>query len=313
MTKAFIFPGQGSQFVAMGKEAYDAFPIAREVFEEVNDALGENLSKLIFEGPIENLTLTQNTQPALMATSVALSRILEQESGKKIAELASFIAGHSLGEYSALCAAGAISLADTARLLRIRGNAMNEAVPAGKGGMVALIGVDFEKAQEIAAKVSDVGTCQAANDNGGGQVVISGEMAAIDKIVEIATDLGARKAVKLPVSAPFHSSLMQPAAKIMQEALAEVEVKSPTVTLIANVTADEVTDPEQIKKLLVEQLTGMVRWRESIINLSDKGVSEFVEIGAGKVLAGLVKRIDRKKPSASLQTPNDIEEFLKKM
>ncbi len=310
MKRAFVFPGQGSQFVGMGKEAYDSSPEARAVFEEVNEALGENLTKLIFEGPAENLTLTQNTQPALMAVSVALMKIIEKQSGKKIQDLCSYVAGHSLGEYSALCAAGAISIADTARLLRIRGNAMAEAVPAGQGGMAALIGVDFEKAQEVAKSVSDVGSCQAANDNGGGQVVISGSMAAIDKAVATASQLGVKRAVKLPVSAPFHSELMAPAAKIMQEALAKVVVNKPVVPLIANVTADEVTDPQKIRDLLVEQVTGMVRWRESVIQLKAKNVSKIVEIGAGKVLAGLVKRIEGDIETVSLQNPTDIEAFL---
>lgn len=311
MSKAFVFPGQGSQFVGMGKEVADNFPEAAHIFEEVDDALGENLSKLIFEGPIEELTLTQNTQPALMATSVAILRAIEKQGGKDISELCSYVAGHSLGEYSALCAANAISVADTARLLRIRGNAMAEAVPAGKGGMAALIGVDFEKADEIAKSVAGSGLCQAANDNGGGQVVVSGEMAAIDKVVEVASEFGVKRAVKLPVSAPFHSELMAPAAKIMQEALAEVGVKSPSVPLIANVTADVVTDPDEIRKLLVQQVTGMVRWRESVITLKEQGVEQIVEVGAGKVLAGLTRRIDKELSSTSIQTPEDIEGFLK--
>ncbi|MCE3233711.1 MAG: fabD [Rickettsiaceae bacterium] len=312
MNRALVFPGQGSQFVGMGKEVYDTFAEARLVFEEVDDALNQNLTKIIFEGPMEDLTQTQNTQPALMAVSVALMRAIEKQSGKKLHELCSYVAGHSLGEYSALCAAGAFSLADTARLLRIRGNAMAEAVPAGKGGMAALIGVEFEAAAKLAESVSDVGQCQAANDNGGGQVVISGEMAAIDKAVAVASEFGIKRAVKLPVSAPFHSKMMQPAAQIMADALAKVEVKKPSVPVIANVTADIVTNPDDIRKLLVEQVTGMVRWRESVINLKNKGVTEIIEVGAGKVLSGLVKRIEKDIETSSIQTPADIEVLLAK-
>lgn len=311
MSRAFVFPGQGSQFVGMGKELADNFATAREVFEEVDDALGEKLSTIIFEGPMEELTLTQNTQPALMATSIAVSRIIEKESGSDISKLCSYVAGHSLGEYSALCAARAVSLSDTAKLLRIRGNAMAEAVPAGKGGMAALIGVDFEQASQIAQEVSQYGDCQAANDNGGGQVVISGKMEAIDKAVEIAPGLGARKAVKLPVSAPFHSNLMDPAAKIMQEALSNAQFSEPCVPLIANVTADIVTDTQEIKDLLVKQVTGMVRWRESILKLKSLNVENIVELGAGKVLSGLVKRIDKEISGSSIQSADNIEDFLK--
>jgi [acyl-carrier-protein] S-malonyltransferase len=296
----------------MGKEVYDFSPVAKEVFQEVDDALGQKLSKLIFEGPMEDLTLTQNTQPALMAVSIALIRVIEKESGLKLNGLCSYVAGHSLGEYSALCAAGAISLADTARLLRIRGDAMAAAVPAGQGGMAALIGVEFDVADKLAKSVADVGACQAANDNGGGQVVISGQMAAIDKAIEVAADFGVKRAVKLSVSAPFHSSLMAPAAKIMRDALDAVTVHSPSVPLIANVTADVVTNPDEIRNLLVEQVTGMVRWRESVIELKNKGVTEIVEVGAGKVLAGLVKRIEKDIETASIQTPADIDAFLVK-
>lgn len=308
MATAFLFPGQGSQFVGMGKEVYDNYAESRAVFEEVDEALGEKLSKLIFDGPMEDLTLTQNTQPALMAVSIAVLRALEKERGQKLTQMCAYVAGHSLGEYSALCAAGAISLADTARLLRIRGNAMAKAVPPGEGGMAALIGVEFEQAEKIAQSVSAFGPCQAANDNGGGQVVISGAMAAIDRAVATASELGARKAVKLPVSAPFHSSLMEPAAKAMQEALANVVVKTPSVPLIANVTADIVTDPDIIRKLLVQQVTGVVRWRESVMALRAKGVTKGVEIGAGKVLAGLVKRIDKDMETVSVQGPADMGE-----
>jgi [acyl-carrier-protein] S-malonyltransferase len=310
MKKAFVYPGQGSQFIGMGKEVYDAFPVAREVFSEVDDPLNQKLSELIFSGDIADLTLTQNTQPALMAVSVAIHRVIEKESGKNIAALCDYVAGHSLGEYSALCAAGAFSLADTARLLRIRGDAMAKAVPAGKGGMAALIGVDFEKASEVAQAASGAGSCQAANDNGGGQVVISGEMAAIDKAIEIAGQMGIKRAIKLPVSAPFHSILMQPAADKMRDALAEVKVNKPAVPLIANVTASDVTDPSEIRELLVSQVTGMVRWRESVITLKNKGVGKIIEVGAGKVLAGLVKRIEGEIEAVSIQTPQDIEAFI---
>lgn len=310
MVKAFVFPGQGSQFVGMGKDVCEAFAEAKHVFQEVDDALGQNLSKIIFEGPMEDLTLTQNTQPALMAVSVAIMRVIEKQGGKDISKLCSYVAGHSLGEYSALCAAGSISLSDTAKLLRIRGNAMAEAVPAGQGGMAALIGVEFEQADEIAKAASDVGPCQGANDNGGGQVVISGAMAAIDKAIEIAAAKGVKRAIKLPVSAPFHSAMMQPAAEKMREALANVAIKAPLVPLVANVTADIVSEPDNIRKLLVEQVTGMVRWRESVIFLKKQGVTEAVEIGAGKVLAGLVKRIEKEIETSSIQTPQDIESFI---
>ena len=310
MKLALVYPGQGSQFVGMGKEVFDTFSVAREVFAEIDDALGQKLTRLIFEGPVEELTMTQNTQPALMAVSIAIQRVIEKESGKGIAELCSYVAGHSLGEYSALCAAGAISLADTAQLLRIRGDAMARAVPLGEGGMVALIGVDFEKAVEVAEFASSEGACQAANDNGGGQVVISGAMAAIDKAVASASEFGIRRAVKLPVSAPFHSSLMAPAAERMFEALVAITVNKPLVPLIANVTAEETSSPDEIRELLVKQVTGMVRWRESVSCLKNKGVGKIVEIGAGKVLAGLVKRIEPELETTSIHSPKDIEGFL---
>ncbi len=311
MTKqAFIFPGQGSQAVGMGKEAAENFAEARAVFDEVDDALGQKLSGLIFEGPIEELTLTSNTQPALMATSIALLKVIEKKTGKPLSELCSYVAGHSLGEYTALCAAGAISLGDTARLLRIRGDAMQAAVPQGQGGMAALIGVDFEQADAIAKEAAAGEVCQAANDNGGGQVVVSGSLGAIERVLEVAAAKGVKRAIKLPVSAPFHSALMQPAAEKMRDALAAVEIKAPTVPLIANVTADIVTDPKKISELLVEQITGMVRWRESVEKLKALGVEQLVEIGSGKVLSGLTKRIESELQSTSLQTPENIDAFL---
>lgn len=308
MTKrAFIFPGQGSQFIGMGKEAADQYAEAREVFEAVDDALGQKLSRIIFEGPIEELTLTSNTQPALMATSIALLKVIEKQTGKTLPELCNYVAGHSLGEYTALCAAGAIELGDTARLLRIRGDAMQAAVPAGQGGMAALIGVDFQQADEIAKEAAKGETCQAANDNGGGQVVVSGAVGAIERVLEVAAAKGVKRAVKLPVSAPFHSDLMKPAADKMRDALAAVTVNAPSVPLIANVTAEEVTDPQKIRDLLVEQVTGMVRWRESIEKLHALGVEELFEIGAGKVLSGLTRRIESSLKSTSLQTPENVD------
>ncbi len=291
MTHAFLFPGQGAQAIGMGKDLAEAFPEARAVFEEVNDALGQDLSALIWEGDIEALTLTENAQPALMATSVAAARALAS-TGVDFNQ-ASFIAGHSLGEYSALCAAGAISLSDTARLLRIRGKAMQAAVPVGIGAMAAILGLDFAAVSEIAHQAAETDVCQAANDNDPGQVVVSGHKAAVERAVELAKAAGAKRALLLPVSAPFHCSLMQPAADAMAEALAEVTVSSPSVPLIANVRADVVTDGELIKELLVEQVTGSVRWRESVAFMSAQGVTETFEIGAGKALSGMVRRVDR--------------------
>ncbi|OUS35608.1 [acyl-carrier-protein] S-malonyltransferase [Rhodobacterales bacterium 56_14_T64] len=306
MTTAFVFPGQGAQTIGMGKALADAYPAARAVFDEVDAALGENLSNLIWEGDIDALTLTQNAQPALMATSVAAIRALETE-GVTL-DKAAFVAGHSLGEYSALAAVGAISLADTARLLRTRGQAMQSAVPVGVGAMAALLGLDFEAVKEVAAEAAAEGeVVQAANDNDPTQVVVSGHKAAVERAAEIAKGRGARRAVMLPVSAPFHCALMQPAAEVMAEALAAVTINAPAVPLIANVRADVVTDPAEIRALLVEQVTGSVRWRESVQVMAAKGVTEFWEIGAGKALSGMIRKIDRSLTSRQVGTPDDVK------
>ncbi len=306
MSIAFVFPGQGAQTIGMGKALADAYPAAKAVFDEVDAALGENLSRLIWEGDIETLTLTQNAQPALMATSMAAMRALEAE-GISI-EKAAFVAGHSLGEYSALAASGALSLADTARLLRTRGQAMQSAVPVGVGAMAALLGLDFETVKALAAEAAAEGeVVQAANDNDPTQVVVSGHKAAVERAAEIAKEKGAKRAVMLPVSAPFHCALMQPAADVMAEALAGVEIKAPAVPLIANVRADAVTDPDTIRQLLVEQVTGSVRWRESVEAMAAKGVTEFWEIGAGKALSGMIRKIDRALASKQVGTDADVK------
>ena len=288
---AFLFPGQGAQAIGMGKDLAENFLVSKNVFEEVNDALGQDLSGLIWDGDIETLTLTENAQPALMATSIAAIKALEDE-GIKF-DQASYIAGHSLGEYSALCAAGSLSLTDTAKLLRIRGKAMQDAVPFGLGAMAAILGLDFDTVSQITNLSSDDQICQAANDNDPGQVVISGHKNAVDQTIELAKDAGAKRAVLLPVSAPFHCSLMQPAADIMAKALIDIRLNDPIVPLIANVRANEQNNGDIIKDLLIEQVTGSVRWRESIEFMSSKGVSEVFEIGAGKALSGMVRRINR--------------------
>jgi len=311
MTRALIFPGQGSQAVGMGHALAGAFTEAREVFEETDDALGQKLTKLMFEGPADDLKLTENAQPALMAVSMAVIRVLDKQGNFHLPAAGKFVAGHSLGEYSALCAAGSFSLADTARLLKKRGLAMQQAVPVGIGGMAALIGIDLPAAQEIAAAAAQGEVCTAANDNAPGQVVISGHMAAIDRAIAIAAERGFKRSVKLPVSAPFHCSLMQPAAEVMQKALSEVTIKPPAVPVVANVTAEAVSEPSRIRDLLVKQVTGSVRWRESVLYMKAQGIGQLVECGAGSVLAGLTKHIDKEITALSLQEPKDIEEFLK--
>ncbi|MEA2955283.1 MAG: [acyl-carrier-protein] S-malonyltransferase, partial [Alphaproteobacteria bacterium] len=295
--------------VGMGRGLADAFPAARLVFEEVDEALGEALTKVIWEGPAETLTLTENAQPALMAVSLAAMRVLETEAGVDLARDARFVAGHSLGEYSALAAAGALGIGDTARLLRIRGRAMQKAVPVGTGAMAALLGLDFEQAVTVAGEAAQDQVCQAANDNGGGQVVVSGDRAAVERAVEIAKGKGARRAMMLPVSAPFHCSLMQPAADAMAAALAGVTVKSPVVPVVVNVLAKPIRDPADIVGALVAQVTGTVRWRDSISFMADAGVTRFCEVGAGKVLSGLVKRIAEGAIGVSVGTPDDVAAF----
>lgn len=309
MSVAFTFPGQGSQAVGMGKELAETYPEARAVFEEVDEALGEKLSSVMFEGPEETLTLTANAQPALMAVSMAVVRVLEAK-GLDLTSKVAFVAGHSLGEYSALCAAGTFSLADTARLLRIRGNAMQAAVPVGEGAMAAIIGLEHGDVQTICVEASAIGPCQIANDNGGGQLVISGAKAAVEKAAALATDKGAKRAIMLPVSAPFHSALMGPAAEAMREALAKVEKKDPVVPLIANVRAAPVTAADEIAALLVEQVTGQVRWRETVEWFAANGVSTLYELGSGKVLTGLARRIDKSVNGIAVNTPADIDAAL---
>jgi [acyl-carrier-protein] S-malonyltransferase len=309
MTRAFVFPGQGSQAVGMGKALAEAFPQARAVFDEVDAALSQKLSAVMWDRPAEELTLTANTQPALMAVSLAAIRVLEAEAGLDFKRHAAFVAGHSLGEYSALAAAGSLSITDTARLLRIRGNAMQSAVPVGQGAMAALLGLEFEAAAEIAREAAQDEICDAANDNGGAQVVVSGHKSAVERAVQIAQGRGAKRAVMLPVSAPFHCALMAPAAEAMQEALSTVAVNPPVVPLVANVEAAAVTDPEQIRRNLVRQVTGTVRWRESVAFMAAQGVDSFVEVGAGKVLTGLVKRIAAGATGTAIGTPDDVAAF----
>ena len=311
MSKAFVFPGQGSQAVGMGQALAEASPAARLVFEEVDDALSQNLTKIMFEGPDDELRLTENAQPALMAVSMAIVRVLSVEGGVSLDDKADFVAGHSLGEYSALAAAGSLILSDTARLLKLRGQSMQEAVPVGDGAMAALLGLDFDAAKEVADEASQGEICDVGNDNAPGQVVLSGATAAIERAVGIAKEKGARRAVLLPVSAPFHCSMLAPAAEVMENALGETEIAAPSPVLVANVTASSVLDPPIIRRQLVEQVTGMVRWRESVLYMKEQGVDTLIELGTGNVLTGLARRIDRELTGRSIQSPDDIEALLK--
>jgi [acyl-carrier-protein] S-malonyltransferase len=309
MAIAFVFPGQGSQAVGMGLALANAFPVARRTFEEIDEALSDKLSRIMWEGPAETLTLTQNAQPALLAVSIATLRALETEAGIDLARDTAFVAGHSLGEYSALAAAGVFKFADAARLVRLRGRAMQEAVPVGVGAMAALLGLEFDAAAKIASDAAQGQICEAANDNGGGQVVISGDKAAVERAVEIARSRGAKRAMMLPVSAPFHCKLMQPAAVVMAKALADVAVKPPVVPVIANVLAAPVTEPTQILRRLVEQITDTVRWRESVAFMAAHGTTAFYELGSGKVLTGLIKRIAEGVETLAVGRPQDVEAF----
>jgi [acyl-carrier-protein] S-malonyltransferase len=309
MSTAFIFPGQGSQIVGMGKSLAEAFPVAGRVFEEVDAALSQKLSAVMWDGPAETLTLTANAQPALMAVSLAVIRVLEAEAGLDLKRDAAFVAGHSLGEYSALAAAGAFSIADAARLLRIRGDAMQQAVPAGQGAMAALLGADLELARAIAVDAAQGEVCEAANDNGGGQVVLSGSKAAVERAIALSAERGVKRAMLLPVSAPFHCALMQPAAEAMRAALAQVSLNAPVVPVMANVGAAPLSDPEAIRASLVAQVTGTVRWRECVLAMNEAGVDRFVEAGSGKVLAGLGKRIAAGATTISIGTAEDIANY----
>ena len=311
MSRAFVFPGQGSQAVGMGRDLAGAFATARETFQEVDEALRLSLSRVMFVGPESDLTLTENAQPALMAVSLAVMRVLERDGKLDLKRHVAFVAGHSLGEYSALAAARSFALADAARLLKRRGLAMQRAVPVGVGAMAALIGAELDVAQAIAAEASEGEVCSVANDNGGGQVVVSGNKSAVERAIAAAAARGIKRSIMLPVSAPFHCALMAPAASEMADALEQVKVGQPYVPLVANITAAAVIAPEQIKRLLVEQVTGMVRWRESVLAMKAQNVNELVELGAGRVLSGLAKRIDRELTTVSLGAPAEIETFLK--
>ena len=311
MSRAFVFPGQGSQKVGMGGELADAFPAAREVFEEVDDALEHKLFRLMREGPLDELTLTANAQPALMASSIAVLKVLESESGQALDHMVAMVAGHSLGEYSALVAAGALPLAETARLLRLRGDAMQAAVPAGEGAMAAILGLELDEVQAVVAEAAATGVCAVANDNSPGQVVISGAKEAVEKASKLATERGAKRAMLLPVSAPFHCPLMQPAAERMAEALDKTVIAAPAVPVMANVTAAPVSVPQTIRELLVEQVTATVRWREGVLAMKDHDIATLVELGTGKVLSGLTRRIDRDLEALSVETPAEVEAVLK--
>jgi [acyl-carrier-protein] S-malonyltransferase len=311
MNRAFIFPGQGSQAVGMGRELHAAFATAREVFDEVDEALKQKLSHLMFEGPENDLVLTENAQPALMAVSLAAMRVMEKDGGLDLKRHAAFVAGHSLGEYSALAAAHALTIADAAQLLKRRGRAMQRAVPVGIGAMAALLGLELDAARAVASEAAQGEVLEAANDNGAGQIVVSGHRTAVERAVVHAATRGAKRAIMLPVSAPFHCALMEPAAREMSEALADVKLVAPLVPLVTNVTATAVRDPAEIKALLVQQVTGLVRWRESVLYMKGQGVGVLVEVGAGRVLSGLAKRIDRELTSQSVGTPVEIEAFLK--
>jgi [acyl-carrier-protein] S-malonyltransferase len=311
MNRAVVFPGQGSQAVGMGAELAAAFPVARHAFQEVDDALKQHLTKLMFEGPDDQLRLTENAQPALMAVSVAVVRVLEAEGGFAIADDAAYVAGHSLGEYSALAAAGAFTLADTARLLRTRGEAMQVAVPVGAGAMAALLGLDLTQAEAVAAEAAGDEVCEVANDNAEGQVVVSGNAEAVERAVALAAEKGARRSIMLPVSAPFHCALMEPAAEVMLRALATTPTRRPRPAVVANVTAEPVDDVDELRSLLVEQVTHRVRWRECVLKMKSLGVDTLVEAGAGKVLTGLTRRIDRDLTGVAVGTPAEVEAFLK--
>ncbi len=313
MTRAFVFPGQGSQFIGMGKDLAENFAEARETFQEVDDALSQKLSSMMFDGDEAELNMTQNTQPALMAMSMAVVNILKAQGNIKLEDHCAFVAGHSLGEYSALTAAGVISLSDSARLLKLRGTSMQEAVPLGIGSMAAILGLDFAAVEQIAIDAANDQVCVAANDNSDGQVVVSGHKEAVERAVSLANERGARKAVILAVSAPFHCDLMSPAAIAMEEALAQTTFNNPVVPVVSNVTASSENNPNRIKELLVKQITGTVRWRESVLYMRDNGVDEMIELGAGKVLSGLARRIDRSITCESIGTVEQIEAFIKKL
>ncbi|NQZ14859.1 MAG: ACP S-malonyltransferase [Alphaproteobacteria bacterium] len=313
MTNAFIFPGQGSQFIGMGKDLAEAFPDAKAVFQEVDDALGKDLSGLMFGGEEADLNMTENTQPALMAVSMAVVNVLQKQGGVDLAKAASFVAGHSLGEYAALTAAGALKLSDTAKLLQLRGQAMQRAVPVGEGAMAALLGLENDVVDEISKVASETGICEIANDNSPGQIVVSGQVAAVEAAAELAKEKGAKRAVILPVSAPFHCSLMNPAAEEMAAALADTDINAPVVPVVANVTAKAENDPDTIRNLLIQQITGRVRWSESVVWMGEEGVTEMAELGAGKVLSGLVRRINKEISCESVGTPEQVEALIAKL